>query len=859
MKKANWIILAVIVIAAAIVIGVLNNAKNNAQNEVNDLTAKVAELEVQLAEAKGAAEAAAAEVAAAEAAAEEARLAAEELERQRIPLVVGYPNLSQKFSPFFFETAYDHDMVELTQIGVLTKDRMGGVVNNAIEGETRTLGGVEYTYKGPADVSVVQDKANNTTAYTMKIREDLVFSDGTPVTADDIIFTYYVYLDTSYVGASTLNSVPIVGLANYRTQTTDEVFTKYNDMFDAIRAAGEDHVWAEGDAWTKEQQDWLWKAMQNEWVSDVQAITDYVVATYAEAESEKRLGIPAADLESNEGAKVALGMVIWGFAEKGDAGLTGGTTGTVWTLTGTDFPTIEDYYKEAKAKYTGDPATYWTTENNGDIDGTDVLETTRGNFVSEWGPKDPSIGEGGVPNIAGIKKLDDYTVEVTTVGFEAPAVYQILDVYITPMHYYGDPAQYDYENNQFGFPRGDISIVEAKTAQPMGAGPFKFIKYDNKVVYYEANESYFKGAPATKYLQIKESLTDEFAPGVKTGTIDMGELSGSKSNFELVASYNSNKELTGDVITTNRVDNRGYGYIGINAETVKVGEDPFSDASKNLRKAIATVIAVYRDVAYNSYYGDAAAVINYPISNTSWAAPQPTDEDYKVAFSVDAEGKDIYTSDMNQEDKYAAALEAAKGYLKAAGYTLDDAGVVTAAPEGGTLAYELIIPADGKGNHPSFAVVTDASNALKTIGITLNINDPSNSNVLWDALDAGTQELWCAAWQTTEDPDMYQIYHSSNIVGKGGTDSNHYHIALPELDQLIMDARQSDDQAYRKAVYKQALDLLVDQAVEIPAYQRQNSTIFSTQRIDIPTVTPGMTTYWGWIHDLESIKMLLVK
>ena len=47
---------------------------------------------------------------------------------------------------------------------------------------------------------------------------------------------------------------------------------------------------------------------------------------------------------------------------------------------------------------------------------------------------------GGIPNIAGIKKLDDYTVEVRTIGYEAPAVYTILGLEVTPLHYYGDTA-----------------------------------------------------------------------------------------------------------------------------------------------------------------------------------------------------------------------------------------------------------------------------------------------------------------------------------------------------------------------------------------------------------------------------------
>jgi peptide/nickel transport system substrate-binding protein len=102
---------------------------------------------------------------------------------------------------------------------------------------------------------------------------------------------------------------------------------------------------------------------------------------------------------------------------------------------------------------------------------------------------------------------------------------------------------------------------------------------------------------------------------------------------------------------------------------------------------------------------------------------------------------------------------------------------------------------------------------------------------------------------------MYQVYHSSNIVGKGGSDSNHYHIADADLDAAIIDARKSDDQAYRKAVYKTALDIIVDWAVEVPCYQRQNCTVFSTPRINMDTVTPDITTFWLWQNDIELLEM----
>ena len=463
---------------------------------------------------------------------------------------------------------------------------------------------------------------------------------------------------------------------------------------------------------------------------------------------------------------------------------------------------------------------------------------------------------GGVPSITGIKKLDDYTVEVKTKGYEAPAVYSICGLEIAPMHYYGDKAQYDYANNKFGHPFGDLTNVQSKTTQPMGAGAYKFVKYENRIVYFEANENYYKGAPATKYVQFKETQDTEIVAGVASGTVDLGDVSGSKKNYEEIAGYNSNGEISGDVIHTVKVDNLGYGYIGMNASTILVGTDPASEQSKDLRKAIATVISVYRDAAYDSYYGEAASVINYPISNTSWAAPQATDEGYKVAFSTDVAGNPIYTSSMTTDEKYAAALTAAIDYFKAAGFTYDETTKkLTAAPAGAKLSYEAVIGGGGTGDHPSFAVLTDASAALATIGFELKINDLTDTSVMWDMLDAGSQEIWCAAWQATIDPDMYQVYHSSGIVGRGGSNSNHYHIDDPALDQLIIDARKSDDQSYRKAIYRQALDLIAGWAVEIPAYQRQNSTVFSSERIKLDTITPDITTFWGWLKETEKVAM----
>ena len=767
------------------------------------------------------------------------------------PLVVAYQDFSQKFSPFFADTGYDVDVAGMTQIAILTTDRVGGIVHNAIEGETRSYNGTDYLYKGPANTSVDYDEATDTTKYTARLRVGMKFSDGVEVTADDLIFTYYTFLDPSYIGSTSLSSFDIVGLKDYQTQTTSEVFEKYAAIADGIYAAGPEHEWSADDAWTEEQQADFWAKVDARLLLEAQKIVDYVDANYIDGYGEAYCAYTPEELRSSEGMTVMCGMALWGFGGVEEDGSFTDALGNTYDLVDT-FPTVEDYAANIFGAYEYDLTAAFPAES---ADGTDVLPLVNSDFIGYWGPLDESMGGEGVPNIAGIVKVDDYTVEVTVNGYSAPAVYSILGIQVTPLHYYGDVAKYDYENNMFGFDFGDLSKQQSLTATPMGAGPYKFVEYANRTVYFEANEFYYRGCPKIAEIQFKETASAEFPSAIQTGTADAGELTYSGERYAEIKSYNSNGEMTGDVISSSMVDNLGYGYIGINADTVKVGEDAASDASKALRKALATVFAVHRDVAIDSYYGEGASVINYPISNTSWAAPQPTDPDYKLAYSDDVNGDPIYTADMALEDKIAAAEAAALGFLEAAGFTVEN-GVVTAAPEGAKLEYEVIVPGDGTGDHPAYTILTSAEASLAKIGMTLRINDPADSNILWDALDAGTQEMWTAAWGTTIDPDMYQVYHSNNVPGvEGSTESNHYHIQDADLDQLIMDARLSDDQNYRKAVYKQCLDIILDWAVEIPTYQRLNVIIFSTERINLDTLTPDITTFWGWLNDIELLEM----
>ena len=707
-------------------------------------------------------------------------------------LVATATGFESKFSPFFSASTDDTNVSDLTQIYMMGVDRVGNPVLKGIEGETRAYNGTDYTYTGASDI-VITENDDGTVYYDITMRDDLVFSDGTPVDIDDFIFGLYVYADPTYDGSATLYSCPIEGMEDYRSGM--------ESLYALLVEAGEDNT--DFTYWTEEQQKAFWsEGLPAAGEAFAQSIVDYLINAGDNAPEDS----------------VAACAANWGFELAEDA-------------------TAADFFATMVEAYEGD---------------YNALSDTEAASGSLWSYLDPSYTIGistgkSADHISGIQRTGDYSLRIVTTEVDATMIYQ-LALPIAPLHYYGDESKYDYENNKFGFDKGDLSIVKSKTTQPMGGGPYTFKEFSNGTVYMVANPSYYKGAPKTQYLNLIETQETDKVTGITAGTTDISDPSYSTEVADQIAEYNGgDTSFDGSVITTKLIDYRGYGYIGICADNVKVGDDPQSQESKDLRKALATVLAAYRDEGISSYYGNTASVINYPISSTSWAAPQVTDDGYQVAYSVDVKGEPIYNDGMSQEEKYDAALQAALGYFEAAGYTVEG-GKLTAAPEGAKLEYQVNIGAGGNGDHPSFLLLKNASDAFAKIGLTLTVNDMANAADLYASYQSGVAELWCAAWQAGTDPDMFQLYHSEGTT-------NYYKINDAELDGLIEDARMSTDQTFRKGLYKAAMEIIMDWGVEVPIYQRSECYIFSSERVDVSTIPTDMTPYWGWMSEIENIAM----
>lgn len=719
-------------------------------------------------------------------------------------LVIAEDGMDGKFSPFFYTAVPDETIVNLTHTMLFGVDRDGAIVEKGIEGETREYNGTDYTYTGIADMETVEN-SDGTVDYNITLKEGVLFSDGHEMNIDDVIFSMYVLSDPTYDGSSTFFSLPIEGMTEYRQNNTTLALL--------LAQLGEDNT--DFSLVTEEQQTAFWAAVNDGLVAFAQEILDYVAANVEGMSADNTVAELAAQ---------------WNFKLEEDAD-------------------VKDF-----ALAIGDNYGWNFSAMEAETAGSALSDLIPAD-VYAYSSTNVQTGE-SAPNISGIERTGDYSMTVHMTTVDATALLQFT-LAVAPMHYYGDESLYDYDNNSFGFPKGDLSGVKAVTGSPMGAGPYVFNSYENGVVSLSANPNYWKGEPKIAHINVQFTAEADKISGVSSGTLDIATPSFDLDKVDEITSINGTEDFDGPVITIRTTQYLGYGYIGMNADNISVGGDPGSEQSKDLRKAIATVLSVYRDVVIDSYYGEYATVINYPISNTSWAAPQVTDEGYQVAFSVDVNGNPIYTDGMTDDEKYAAAKEAALGYFEAAGYTVEN-GKITAAPEGAKMEYEIVVPGGGIGDHPNFMIISMAKDALAEIGFNLIINDVSDGTVtIGNNLNAGTAELWTMAWSATPDPDMTQIYYSdvANGGANAGGSSHYYGIKDENLDNLIMEARASLDQTYRKVLYKECLDIIADWACEIPCYQRVDCTVFSSERVNTSTITPDMTPFWGWINEVELLEL----
>lgn len=131
-------------------------------------------------------------------------------------IVIVIPEDPPSFNAVISITGYDVMVMKLVLLGMTGIDPDGNVYPE-LAAELPTL----------ANGDVTQDTANNTMSVTWKMRKDVQWEDGTPVTADDMIFTYKAITDPN-----TGNWIPGIDSVTNVEKIDDYTFrVDYNSIY----------------------------------------------------------------------------------------------------------------------------------------------------------------------------------------------------------------------------------------------------------------------------------------------------------------------------------------------------------------------------------------------------------------------------------------------------------------------------------------------------------------------------------------------------------------------------------------------------------------------------------------------------
>ena len=456
----------------------------------------------------------------------------------------------------------------------------------------------------------------------------------------------------------------------------------------------------------------------------------------------------------------------------------------------------------------------------------------------------------------------DYDVLSITINKVDPKAIWNFSFTVAPMHYYsydgaGDEGEWCVNNN-YGVKFNDSTFMNnvvkapSKLGVPVGAGPYKASRetglgndlypgknefLNNNRVYYERN-TYFdtldgveNGGPIqnakVKYFQYKIVNSSVLLQSLEKNEIDVGTPNATTENLNALNGATMS-HLTSKMVWTN-----GYGYVGINAGKI---------ADVWLRRAI--IKAMNTDMIMGYYKSDDLASIIYrPMSIQSWAYPDSattysgtTLDNYDVDYIYDGTGREIVS--MLAEHGYNVSADRSK---------------VISDPNGKAIEEMTFTIAGESDDHPAYQMFKNAQEVLKKIGINVNVK---TDQFALKKLASGQLTVWAAAWGSTIDPDMYQVYHKDSTAGstlnwgyreikadraKYGYENQ----VIDELSALIDQGRATTTQNTRKTTYWEALALVMELAVEMPTYQRRDLTVYNKNKIDTNTLNQNPTAFDG--------------
>ena len=785
--------------------------------------------------------------------------------------VIMTEQLDGLFNPFFSTSANDGTIVGMTQIGMLGSDYVNGEVQVAY-GENHAVVTKDYD---------VVENDDGTVTYTFVLKNGILFSDGHPLTMEDVLFNYYVYLDPVYTGSNTLYSTDILGLKEYRTQTVGSGSDDSDDLISAqastraqarinelvnlfhselkasatnevsyedMKAAIETYSVSSGyqsaisndpDEVTNEDllADYEYalsefkKELETDYIGAKDSYVDAPYDTHKEFEDEIFCFMYTEGYVEVEYAEGADGKIDRTTIEK----LTPQYPSSITTKEAA----IEYVYNDTIARQLDIILYYWAT---GNTLLTEFTAKAKEVILHENVADDGSLA---VENISGIVSLGHTEAAGSTITVNGTE-YTVAsshndDGTVT------NPDEYDVL--QITIDGVDPKAIWnfALTVAPQhyyGEGSSVGVDIENNKFGVEFASFSFM----TDIVQSTRNIKLPMGAGAYKVTDSDNSDNPGESSFYInnVAYFKSNEHFhtVGEGIENAKIEKVRYQIVSSNNAIAALQDGTVHYitpqlTTENYEKLEALgskgMVMLQSDQLGYGYIGVNSAKVND--INLRKAIMCAMNTSLALDYYRSGTAERIYWPMSRISWAYPdgeAAEDNGKDYPQIGAWSDDTARtnieryMQEAGVSAGDSALKVTFTIAGSSlqDHPTYKVFRDAAALLNDMGWDVEVVCDTQALT---KINTGALQVWAAAWSSALDPDMYQVYHKDstatstlawgyNYLKNSGTAEEL--AILDDLSDLIDEARETNDQEVRADLYEEAMSLVLDLAVELPVYQR---------------------------------------
>jgi peptide/nickel transport system substrate-binding protein len=364
-------------------------------------------------------------------------------------------------------------------------------------------------------------------------------------------------------------------------------------------------------------------------------------------------------------------------------------------------------------------------------------------------PKTPTAYAEDFKQVKSLVALDDYTIRATYGSPFAPALAS-WGTNILPAHLLD----------------GKDITTSPLARKPVGTGPYRFKEWiAGQKIVLNANTSYFEGRPwIDRYIYRIIPDTSTMYMEMKAGAIDLMSLTPVQYARQTTSTQFTSR------FNKFRYPSSGYLYMGYNLRHPLFGD-------KRIRQAITA--SINKDELIHGVLFGMGQKAHGPIVPGRWA------------YNPDVK-------DIGYDPKHAAELLAQAGWKDK-----NSDGILV--KNGKPFQFTILT---NQGNQQRLMSAQIIQQRLKYVGIDVKIRIVEWATFLKEYIDKGKFEVIMLAWNISQDPDMYDVWHSSKT---NPGELNFIGFKNAEVDRLLVEGRGTFDMEKRKKAYFRIQEILAEE------------------------------------------------